>query len=137
PTTNLVGSQYKVLYRNYTGHRQTDGNKPCPTIIARGNGKGGVCAIPHPNGERRLNVRESAFIQTFPCDFEFTGSVTSMYRQIGNAVPVRYAEKLAQEFIEADKRLKTFINKQNIASEKPNVVSLFSGAGGMDLGFQN
>jgi DNA (cytosine-5)-methyltransferase 1 len=136
PTTNLVGSQYKVSYRNYTGHRQTDGNKPCPTIIARGNGKGGVCAIPHPNGERRLNVRESAFIQTFPCDFEFTGSITSMYRQIGNAVPVLYSEKIAQEFIEADKRLKTFINKQNIVSEKPNVVSLFSGAGGMDLGFK-
>ncbi|MEH2351010.1 MAG: DNA (cytosine-5-)-methyltransferase [Nostoc sp.] len=136
PTTNLVGSQYKVSYRNYTGHRQTNGDKPCPTIIARGNGKGGVCAIPHPNGIRRLNVRESAFIQTFPSDFEFTGSITSMYRQIGNAVPVLYSEKIAQEFIEANDRLKTFIEKQDRETKKINIVSLFSGAGGMDLGFK-
>lgn len=56
-------------YRNYTGHRKTDPNKPSPTILARGNGKGGVCAIPHYNGKRRLSIRESASVQTFPEKF--------------------------------------------------------------------
>ncbi len=89
-----VGSKYKVSVRNFTGHRITDGNKPSPTILARGNGKGGVNATPHPNGLRRMTVRESAWVQTFPHDFIFFGSVNSQYRQIGNAVPVIYAEKL-------------------------------------------
>lgn len=42
----------------------------------------------HPKETRPLNVREYARIQTFPDDWEFVGSVSSQYRQIGNAVPV-------------------------------------------------
>lgn len=93
---NNVYSAYKVVVRNFTAHRQTDPNKPSPTILARGNGKGGVCAIPHYNGERRLSVRESATIQTFPNDFVFEGKLGSCYRQIGNAVPVLFGRKLGE-----------------------------------------
>ena len=92
-------SSYKVEFRNFTGHRQTDPNKPSPTILARGNGKGGVCAIPHYNGVRRLTIRESASVQTFPEDFEFIGSKGACYRQIGNAVPVHFAFLLGQELM--------------------------------------
>ncbi len=95
---NHICSNYKVVNRDFTGHRKTDPNKPSPTILARGNGGGGVCAIPHPNNKRRLTVRESAIIQTFPIDFEFMGSLTSMYRQIDNAVHVKFAKKLAEGF---------------------------------------
>lgn len=94
---NHVYSAYKLTYRNFTGHRPTDPDKPCPTILARGNGGGGVCAIPHYNGKRRLTIRESAAIQTFPDDFEFVGAMNSCYRQIGNAVPVLFAEFLGRE----------------------------------------
>lgn len=94
---NHVYSAYKVEYRNFTGHRKTDPSKPSPTILARGNGKGGVCAIPHYNGNRRLSIRESASVQTFPEDFYFVGSMNSCYRQIGNAVPVKFAELLGKE----------------------------------------
>lgn len=94
---NHVYSAYKVVYRNFTAHRQTDPNKPSPTILARGNGKGGVCAIPHYNGTRRLSVRESAAVQTFPDDFVFFGSKTSCYRQIGNAVPPMFSKLLGIE----------------------------------------
>lgn len=94
---NHVYSAYKLAFRNFTGHRPTDPRKPCPTILARGNGGGGVCAIPHYNGKRRLTIRESAAIQTFPDDFEFVGAMNACYRQIGNAVPVRFAECLGRE----------------------------------------
>ncbi len=89
-------SKYKLVMKNYTGHRVTDPNKPSPTILARGNGGGGVCAIPHYNGRRRMTVRESATIQSFPLDFEFIGSRGSTYRQVGNAVPVKLSKILAE-----------------------------------------
>lgn len=44
---------------------------------------------------RRLSWREVAAIQTFPQDVEFYGDLTSRYKQIGNAVPVRLAEFVA------------------------------------------
>lgn len=94
---NHIYSKYKVTNRNFTGHRTTDPNKPSPTILARGNGKGGVCAIQHPKNHRRMSVRESAIVQTFPLDFVFHGSMMSMYRQIGNAVPVKFAKALGVE----------------------------------------
>ena len=100
---NHVYSTYKVEYRNFTGHRKTDPEKPSPTILARGNGKGGVCAIPHYNGKRRLSVRESASIQTFPENYHFVGSMNSCYRQIGNAVPVKFARKLGEELKRLEK----------------------------------
>ena len=48
------------------------------------------------NGEtRRLSWREAAAIQTFPKDVEFIGDLVSIYKQIGNAVPVKLAEYVA------------------------------------------
>ena len=44
-----------------------------------------------------MSVSECALIQTFPIDFEFSGSLGNMYKQIGNAVPVLLAEKVAEE----------------------------------------
>lgn len=44
---------------------------------------------------RRLSWREAAAIQTFPADLEFYGDLTSKYKQIGNAVPVKLAEIIA------------------------------------------
>lgn len=88
---NHICSNYKITIRNFTGHRKSDPAKPSPTILARGNGGGGVVAIPHYNGIRRMTIRESACIQTFPDDFIFLGAMNSCYRQIGNAVPVHFA----------------------------------------------
>jgi DNA (cytosine-5)-methyltransferase 1 len=52
----------------------------------------------HVNLKRRLSVRECAIIQTFPDDFIFEGATfRSMHKQIGNAVPVLLAEKVAKE----------------------------------------
>lgn len=46
---------------------------------------------------RRLSWQEAAAIQTFPCGMEFAGNLTSKYKQIGNAVPVRLAEVIAKD----------------------------------------
>jgi DNA (cytosine-5)-methyltransferase 1 len=52
----------------------------------------------HPSMERRLTIRELARIQTFPDDFVFYGSITSMIKQIGNAVPPAFSVQLASMF---------------------------------------
>lgn len=44
---------------------------------------------------RRFSWREAAAIQTFPSSLEFYGDLTSKYKQIGNAVPVKLAEIIA------------------------------------------
>lgn len=41
----------------------------------------------HPSENRYLTCREAAAIQSFPNNFEFIGSNTSVFKQIGNAVP--------------------------------------------------
>lgn len=46
---------------------------------------------------RRLNIRELAAIQTFPDDYEFYGSVNSIRKQIGNAVPPLLGQKVVEE----------------------------------------
>jgi DNA (cytosine-5)-methyltransferase 1 len=99
---NHIYSKYKVTNRNFTGHRKTDPDKPSPTILARGNGKGGVCAIQHPKNHRRMSVRESALVQTFPINFEFIGSMGSMYRQVGNAVPILFGQHLGNSLKEIE-----------------------------------
>ncbi len=49
-----------------------------------------------PSTIRRLTIKESAAIQTFPCGYRFCGRKTKQYRQIGNAVPCRFAKAVAE-----------------------------------------
>lgn len=53
----------------------------------------------HPEKTRPLTVREYARLQTFPDDWEFTGSIASQYKQIGNAVPVNLGFHLGKAVI--------------------------------------
>lgn len=50
---------------------------------------------------RRFSWREAAVIQTFPSDLAFYGDLTSKYKQIGNAVPVKLAEAVAESIYNA------------------------------------
>lgn len=95
---NHQGSKCKVRIRNVMGNRATCWDKYSPTITARGSGTGGPLIPPHPNANRRFTVRECARIQTFPDQIIFTGSNSSGYRQVGNAVPVLMAYNLALMF---------------------------------------
>lgn len=53
----------------------------------------------HPDHTRPLTVREYARIQTFPDDWQFTGTVASQYKQIGNAVPVNLAWAMGRALV--------------------------------------
>lgn len=53
----------------------------------------------HPSESRPLTTREYARIQTFPDDWEFAGSDSQIYKQIGNAVPVNLALAIGKALI--------------------------------------
>jgi DNA (cytosine-5)-methyltransferase 1 len=59
----------------------------------------------HPEETRPFTTREYARIQTFPDDWKFIGSQPSVYRQIGNAVPVNLAEALGLSMVAAMNRI--------------------------------
>ncbi|OIR25491.1 DNA cytosine methyltransferase [Bathymodiolus thermophilus thioautotrophic gill symbiont] len=53
----------------------------------------------HPEETRPLAIREYARIQTFPDSWGFIGSISSQYKQIGNAVPVNLAYAMGKKLI--------------------------------------
>lgn len=90
-------------HNGYDGHTDVYGrmnwNQPATGLTTRcislSNGRFG-----HPEQHRAISVREAACLQTFPRDFIFSGSLNSMAKQIGNAVPVMLAQKFGEHFID-------------------------------------
>jgi len=87
------GETYPSVY----GRMEWD--KPSPTITTQcfgyGNGRFG-----HPSQHRAITLREAAILQTFPEDYEFVEPgekvcFSVLGRLIGNAVPVRLGEVIA------------------------------------------
>ena len=76
------GGKRGILYR-------LSMEKPCLTLLCTPSQK--QTERCHPLEERPLSIREYARIQTFNDNYEFIGSLTSQYKQIGNAVPVELA----------------------------------------------
>ncbi len=65
--------------------RRLSWDKPSPTITT--NPMGRATNLCHPEKPRPLTYEECALIQGFPEDWQFVGSVSQKYKQIGNAVP--------------------------------------------------
>jgi DNA (cytosine-5)-methyltransferase 1 len=75
------------------------------------------CGIIHPTENRRYTIREIARIQTFPDDFIFIDDslrdIVAMYKVIGNAVPVKFAETIASAI-----KKQVFENKVDTSARK-------------------
>ena len=84
--------------RSYTGHTGSPLDEPAKTLKAGDHGvPGGENTVVFPDGRvRYFTVRESARLQTFPDDFVFHGAWTEAMRQLGNAVPVRLGQVIAE-----------------------------------------
>ena len=95
---NHTYSKFKLKFNGYIGNRAIDPNKPAPTVTARGDDRGGVVVLHHPSNQRRMTCRELAAVQSFPLDYEFKGNRSSIYRQIGNAVPPLLGKAIAEQF---------------------------------------
>jgi DNA (cytosine-5)-methyltransferase 1 len=91
-----------ACHAGHSGHTDVYGrlrtDQPASALTTRcislSNGRFG-----HPMQNRALSVREAASLQTFDRDFRFFGSLNSMARQIGNAVPTLLARRLGERFV--------------------------------------
>ena len=92
-----TGATYPSVY----GRMEWD--RPAPTITTQcfgyGNGRFG-----HPEQDRAISLREAAMLQTFPATYSFAPEgapikFNKMGRLIGNAVPVRLGEVIAQSLV--------------------------------------
>ena len=91
-------------YKEYDCYEQNNRevllNEPCPTIMTTYRNMGKIRG--HDGNFRRLTVRELARLQTFPDTFEFSGTLTSQYVMVGNAVPPAMAYRLARAIKERE-----------------------------------
>jgi DNA (cytosine-5)-methyltransferase 1 len=85
--------------RPYTGHTGSPLEEPAKTLKAGDHGvPGGENMLLKPDGSvRYFTVRESARIQTFPDDYVFPVTWTESMRQLGNAVPVKLGQAIADK----------------------------------------
>ncbi|CAL1125068.1 unnamed protein product [Cladocopium goreaui] len=87
----------------YAGHTDVYGrmawDSPAPTLTGRchsiSNGRYG-----HPTQNRAISLREAAALQSFPDRYIFYGSNKHIALQIGNAVPVRFAQSLGRHLMQ-------------------------------------
>lgn len=85
--------------RSYPGHDGSAWDEPAKTLKAGDHGvPGGENTLRLDDGSvRYFSVRECARLQTFPDEWVFEGSWTEAMRQLGNAVPVDLAARIASE----------------------------------------
>jgi DNA (cytosine-5)-methyltransferase 1 len=75
-----------------------------------------------PSRMRRITIKEAARIQTFPDDYIWEGGKSSIYKQIGNAVPVLLARSVSTALlltlkelgIESKSHLKSIENTETV-----------------------
>ena len=70
-------------------------DKPSGTVLV-GSQAGGGRPFIHPYEPRHLTIREAARLQSFPDWYEFQGTETWQFRQVGNAVPPLMAREVGR-----------------------------------------
>ena len=71
-------------------------NRPIPTTYQKHPGD----VVPLSSNVRPLTTQERSYIQTFPDNFIWEGSKTNLEQMIGNAVPVKLAEYVANAILD-------------------------------------
>ena len=66
------------------------GDEPSRTILARSR------PHVHYDRDRFISVREAACLQSFPLTYQFFGSLSNQYSQVGNAIPVGLATAIGK-----------------------------------------
>jgi DNA (cytosine-5)-methyltransferase 1 len=85
----------KALRRWEKSHREAFSENSLARTITCGGGEFNY----HPSGRRAYTDREMALLQTFPMDYKFCGRNTR--KQIGNAVPPRFAQAVYSEVLKS------------------------------------
>lgn len=95
--SEVPNHSYKLGAKSYPGHTGSPLDEPAKAIKAGVHGvPGGENMIRYPDGTLRyMSVREAARVQTFPDGYEFAGAWSEGMRQVGNAVPVELARRVA------------------------------------------
>lgn len=102
PSMDAYIARYEAASKCATP-RDLNLKKPARTLTCRNlcGATGDMMRVRLPDGRRRmLTVREAARLQSFPDWFDFNGTESSVFRQIGNAVPPLLAKALAVSVIE-------------------------------------
>lgn len=79
--------------------RRISWDEPCLTLTTSPSQK--QTERCHPEETRPFTVREYARIQSFPDDWQFVGTMSEQYKQIGNAVPVELARRVGIQIVKA------------------------------------
>lgn len=97
-SSNFYDHRLQPGARSYPGHTGSPLDEPAKTLKAGVHGvPGGENMLRRPDGSvRYFTIRESARLQTFPDEMLLHGSWTETMRQLGNAVPVNLARKVAE-----------------------------------------
>lgn len=90
--------------------RRISWDEPCLTLTTSPSQK--QTERCHPEETRPFTIREYARIQSFPDEWVFKGSVSSQYKQIGNAVAVLVGKALGEQLIKC-------LNKEPILIYQP------------------
>ena len=78
-------------------YRRLSYSQPSPTVVTSPVQKATMMC--HPTQDRPLSIKEYARLQQFPEDWNFVGTTSAKYRQIGNAVPVGLAKAIGKAII--------------------------------------
>ena len=92
-----LGPSYKAGGGKTGFFRRLAWDEPAPTVTGRMNRK--ASAMCHPSDIRPISVREAARLQGFPDHWEFKGSMSSQYLQVGNAVPTHLGRAVGASIV--------------------------------------